>query len=73
MEEVKALQEFLEHLQYSVYGHDGLMDTLNEGDYEERFDLKLELNGKSISLPLHADLFHRLTTLIVEEIEENQL
>lgn len=72
MEEIKALQEFLEHLQESVFGKNGLMDILIEGNYEERFDLKIEVNGKSVSLDLHADLFNRLTSLIEKEIEEKQ-
>lgn len=74
MEEIKALQEFLAHVTESVEGNGGLLDTLHDGDghYLDKFDLKLEMNGKSISLGLHADLYDRITTFLEEVIEEEQ-
>ena len=68
MNNEKNILEFMEHMQKSVFE---LMDTLETGDYEERFNLNISLNGKELSLPLHADLFSRLETLLQEEKEEN--
>lgn len=76
MDEIKEVQEFLHHVTESVYDEEnGLLAVMdnNDGHYSERFELKIELNGKSISLDLHADLFNRLTTFLEETIEELEL
>jgi hypothetical protein len=67
-EQEEEINSFMDHMQKSVFE---LMDTLETGDYEERFNVKISLNGKELSLPLHADLFSRLETLLKEEKEEN--
>lgn len=64
------LREFKDHVEESIFL---LMDTIDNGDYEERFDLTLEMNGKKIAMPMHADLYERLTRFIQEEIDENEL
>ena len=64
------ISHFLDHMQKSVFE---LMDTLETGDYEERFNLNISLNGKELSLPLHADLYSRLESFLNEEMEENRL
>jgi len=64
------LKDFKEHVERSIYT---MLDLMQEGDYEERFDLVLELNGKKVEIPMHADLYQRLTRFIQEEIDENEL
>jgi hypothetical protein len=50
-----------------------LMDQIDTGDYTENFDLKIEWNGQTLQLPMHADLYSRLERLLQEEVEENKL
>lgn len=69
-EVVTSIEEFLERLENNVHE---LMDTLDKGDYDHKFDVKISMNGVQLNLPIHADLYHRLTTLLQEEIEENKL
>ena len=63
--------DFLKHMDKSV------MDLINEmdktGHYDEKYNLKIELNGKTLELDLHADLYQRMETLLIEEEEENQM
>jgi len=48
-----------------------MLDIISDnGDYEERFDIKLGINGKHIVLPLCADNYERLVNFIEEEIKE---
>lgn len=65
---LKKLREFKKHLNASAME---MLDVINDGgDYEERFDVKIECNGQSISIDLHADIFSRLEGLLDAEIEE---
>lgn len=67
-EDIKAMKEFLQHVEESA-----LELIRSEEEYQEKFNLKLSMNGKEISLPMHADLHHRLIAFVKSEIEENQL
>lgn len=65
---VKTLKLFLDHLKHSA---NEMLDIISDnGDYEERFDIKLGINGKHIVLPLGADNYERLVEFIEEEIKE---
>lgn len=67
-EDIKAMKDFLEHAEKSV-----IELVASEEEYQEKFNLKLSMNGKEISMPMHADLYHRLIEFVKSEIEENQL
>lgn len=65
---LESLENFGEHVKASK---DELVDILvNDGEYETRFNLKLELNGKAVEIEFHADCFERLMTMIEQEITE---
>jgi len=65
---IKTLYLFLDHLKHSA---NEMLDIISEenGDYEERFDIKLGINGKHIILPLCADNYNRLVEFIEGEIK----
>jgi hypothetical protein len=63
-----TLEEFTTHFKKSVTQ---IFDILDIGGDLDKFDLKIQYLGKTISLPVHADLFDRFTTFLEEEIEEN--
>lgn len=64
-----TIEQFEEHMIKTVHE---LFDALEEGDLDERFDLHIQLNGKKIVLPMHADLYSRLEQFMKEEREENE-
>jgi len=65
---IKTLNLFLDHLKHSA---NEMLDILSGNkDYEERFDIKLGINGKHIVLPLCADNYSRLVEFIEGEIKE---
>jgi len=67
---IKTLNLFLDHLKDSA---NEMLDILSDNkDYEERFDIKIGINGKHIILPLCADNYSRLVDFIEEEIKENE-
>lgn len=69
-EETKILN-FMDHLQKSIFQ---MLDERETNiEYNEKYDLKISFNGETLSLPLHADLYERVTSLLKEEMEENRL
>lgn len=65
---VKNLESFLKHLETS---QQELLEVMCEADgYVDRFDVTISINGKSIQMPLHADLYGRLVRLFSQEIED---
>ena len=66
-----SIPQFLKHMNKSVVE---LMDDMDKtGKYDERFNLKIEWNGKQLDLDMHADLYNRLERFLEEEEEENNL
>ena len=66
----KELNLFLQHLKDSA---NEMLDIISDGeDYEDRFDIKLGINGKHIILPLCADNYSRLVSFIEDEIKEEE-
>ena len=66
---IVELREFRKQMTESLHE---LWDTLESGDYDSKFDLKIEWNGKKIDLPMHADIYSRFERFIEETIEEEQ-
>jgi hypothetical protein len=66
-ESVRELREFRKQMKETLFQ---LWDELDAGDYNHKFDLKIEWNGKKIDLPMHADLYSRFERFIDESIEE---
>jgi hypothetical protein len=66
-ESVRELREFRKQMTETLFQ---LWDELDKGDYDHKFDLKIEWNGKKIDLPMHADLYSRFERFIDEPIEE---
>lgn len=64
-----TIEEFEKHMIKTVHE---LFDQLEKGDLDDRFDLNISLNGKTITLPMHADLFSRLEKFMKDEREENE-
>ncbi len=70
-EYVSELNDFLKHIDNSK---DEMLDIIDgNGDYEERFDITISINGKSIIVPLNADSYYRLEKFIEDEIIELSL
>jgi hypothetical protein len=67
-EYLKSLQDFGEHTKASVAE---MLDIIyNDGEYENRFNIKIEVNGKSTTIEMHADAFDRLMTMLEAEMTE---
>jgi hypothetical protein len=68
---IEKLNQFLKHLKNSA---DEMLDIIADNkDYEERFDIKISINGKQITIPLCADSYYRLEQFINDEIKEEEL
>ena len=65
---LQQLNDFLKHIDKTVDELLNVMDTVHE--YDEKFNLKIELNGKTLELDLHADLVNNLMVLLEEEKED---
>lgn len=65
---LKPLQDLGEHIKASKDEMLRIID--NDGEYEERFNIKIEMNGKSAQIELHADAFDRIMGMIEDEITE---
>jgi hypothetical protein len=63
------LKEFRSHLDKTVTE---LLDSLDNGDLDERFDLKIEINGKSTAIEMHADLYDAIDGIIQDEIADEE-
>jgi hypothetical protein len=61
IDEVDAFQKFMDE---SVMGNGGLMDSLEDGDYDNKFDIHITHNGKTISLEMDADAFDEMMTYL---------
>ena len=70
-EYLTKLNLFLKHLENSA---NEMLDIIGKenGDYEDRFDIKIAINGKQIIIPLCADSYSRLEQFIMDEIREEQ-
>jgi hypothetical protein len=70
-EQIVKLNAFLNHLKHSA---NEMLDIISEpnGDYEERFDIKISINGKFIKIHLCAETYNRLEQFINEEIIKEQ-
>jgi hypothetical protein len=49
---------------------DEILDSINTVGYDDKFNLKIETNGKKVNLELHADLYSNLLTFVDISIEE---
>lgn len=66
----EELRDFRKYMYHTV---EALQDELDRhGDYNNQFDLHIELNGRRVSLEMCADLYHRLGKFIDETIEEEE-
>jgi hypothetical protein len=61
------IKEFRSHLDKTVTE---LLDALDNGGLGERFDLKVEINGKLTAIPMHADLYDAIDGIIQDEIAD---
>lgn len=68
MTELKEITKFAQHLWESIEGKGGLIDSLND-DYDEKYDLLLTINGKTLRLPMNADLYDNFTMFIRAQIK----
>lgn len=68
---LQKLNAFMNHLEKSK---DEMLDIIGSrtGNYEERFDIKIAINGKKITIPLCADSYSRLEQFISDEIKEEE-
>lgn len=66
---LKELKGFKNHLSQTV---NEMFISVNEEGYVNIPDLKLELNGKKLVLPLHADLSEKIDNFLKEVIEEEE-
>ena len=62
------IKEFIKHVKESTNEMLDIFD--NNGDYQERFNVTIAMNGKSITIGNNADLYTNLMKLLYEEIEE---
>ncbi|AUM59018.1 hypothetical protein BCP01_217 [Bacillus phage BCP01] len=62
-----SLEEFKSHLDTTV---NQLMDVLEAGKDVEGFNVTISLNGKSVEIDLHADLYAELENILLNEIAE---
>jgi hypothetical protein len=65
----KEINDFIDHANNTVCEMiDGFLDLNKE--YEEKYNLKIELYGKKLELDLHASLFESLLNLLHTELED---
>jgi hypothetical protein len=62
-----TLKQFLKHMEST---REELLEDLYRGKGISKYDVTIQLNGKYVVIPLHADCYSRLERLIQEEIEE---
>jgi hypothetical protein len=65
---LESLQNFGEHVNNSLQELLTVLD--NDGVYQKRFDIKIEMNGQSTTIEFHADAYERLTSMVEAEISE---
>lgn len=58
------LIDFIDHLRKAA---DEMMET---GRYDEKYNLSITCNDKSVELYLHADLYWKVQALLKEELED---
>lgn len=61
---------FLAHMEASV--GELLDDMAAKAEYDEKFDLTITWNGKTLRLPMNADLHSGLERLVTDEMEADQ-
>jgi hypothetical protein len=62
------IKEFIKHVKESTNEMLDIID--NNGEYQERFNVTIKMNGKSITIGNNADLYIKLMDLLYGEIEE---
>lgn len=67
MDKQKVLN-FIEHYKKSTVDMLNLIDTKSE--YQERFNVTITMNGRTLTIGNNADLFDNMIALLYEEIEE---
>lgn len=71
--EIQEIVNFSKHLEKSVYEMlDGMYDLTEKEELQkrERFNIEIKMNGKSVTLQIHAELYERLQTFLADEVEE---
>ena len=69
--QLEKLNQFLNHLKESSNEMLDIIDYEN-GEYEERFNITIAINGEQIIIPLNADSYSRLEQFISDEIKEEK-
>lgn len=68
--EKSQIKEFINHIKRSTNEMLDIIDTKSE--YENRFDVTITINNKSITLGNHSELYENLMNLLYAEIEEEE-
>ena len=63
-----AIKEFINHIKMSTNEMLDIID--NKSEYDNRFDVTITMNNKSITIGNNADLYENLMNLLYAEIEE---
>lgn len=65
---VERLQKLLDHLHDSA---DRLMTEMDETHkYDNKYDIKIEINGVSAIIELHADAYENMAAMLQLEVNE---
>lgn len=63
----KNLREFHTHLENTV---EDMLDDHADGDFDTQHDVTITVNGKTVTIPLGADVYMNLKNLIETELED---
>lgn len=64
----EQVREYIRHVKRST---NEMLDIIDSGkEYQERFDITITMNGKSITIGNHANNYTNLVDLLYGEIEE---
>lgn len=70
--ELAEIKDYIKHLHNSIEGDNGMLDEMARvnWDYDEKYDVTISFNGKSITLGMRANLYDNLTKLLKQERDE---
>lgn len=60
------IEQFIKHMNLTV---NDLLDDLDAGKDLDKYDLTITWGGKSLQIPMHADLYSELEALLKRELE----